>query len=54
MALCDICGKNLDTVKECAWTSCPLNWDETRIDIIGPNGNTGDHYKEEGELNDKL
>jgi hypothetical protein len=38
---CDICGKDLDTTKECAWTSCPLNWDENRVDIIGQNGNVG-------------
>lgn len=43
---CEICGKPLDPTKECAWTSCPLNWDETRIDIIGPNGNEGLHYEE--------
>jgi hypothetical protein len=44
--LCDVCGKSLAGTKECAWTSCPLNWDETRIDIIGPNGNEGLHYEE--------
>jgi hypothetical protein len=21
-------------------------WDEKRVDVIGSNGNTGDHYKE--------
>ena len=36
--LCDICGKDSSTVKECAWTGCPSNWDETRIDRIGSNG----------------
>ena len=39
--LCDICGKDLKTTKECAWTSCPLNWDEKRADVIGQNGNVG-------------
>jgi hypothetical protein len=42
--LCDVCGKSLSATKECAWTGCPLNWDETRVDIIGQNGPTGDHY----------
>jgi hypothetical protein len=40
-ALCDICGKDLKATKECAWTSCPLNWDEKRADVIGQNGNVG-------------
>ena len=40
-ALCDICGKELNQVKECAWTGCPLNWDESRADVIGQNGNIG-------------
>lgn len=44
--LCDVCGKSLAGTKECAWTSCPLNWDEARIDVIGPNGNEGLHYNE--------
>jgi hypothetical protein len=50
MELCNICGKDLDPEKECAWTSCPKLftheevWDEKRIDIIGSNGNDGDHY----------
>jgi hypothetical protein len=44
-ALCDICGKTLDATKECAFTGCPLNWDEKRADIIGSNGNIG--YEEE-------
>lgn len=39
--LCDICGKSLTGTKECAWTGCPLNWDESRIDVIGSNGNVG-------------
>jgi hypothetical protein len=43
-ALCDICGKELIKVTECAWTSCTLNWDEKRIDIIGQNSNEGLHY----------
>jgi hypothetical protein len=42
--LCDVCGKSLTATKECAWTGCPLNWDEARVDIIGQNGPTGDHY----------
>lgn len=45
-SLCDICGKELNKVGECAWTSCPLNWDESRADIVGQNGNIG---YEEGE-----
>lgn len=40
-ALCDVCGKDLNTTQECAWTSCPKNWDEKRADIIGSNGNIG-------------
>jgi len=36
--LCKICGKNLASTKECAWTGCQLNWDEGRIDAIGANG----------------
>ena len=40
-ALCDICGKELSKVGECAWTSCPLNWNEARVDVIGQNGNIG-------------
>ena len=43
--LCDICGKSLAGTKECAWTGCPLNWDEKRADVIGSNGNIG--YEEE-------
>ncbi len=39
--LCDICGKDLEKVTECAWTSCPLNWSESRVDQIGQNGNIG-------------
>jgi hypothetical protein len=48
VSLCNICGKDLDNVAECAWTSCPklFEWDENRIDNIGQNGNTGDHYEE--------
>ena len=47
MALCKICGKELEKVVECAWTNCPiLFWDENRIDQIGQNGNTGEHYEE--------
>lgn len=43
--LCKVCGKNLSTTKECAWTGCQLNWDEARIDTIGRNGNDGLHYE---------
>ena len=43
--LCKICGKVLNSTKECAWTGCPLNWgdeaSEKRQDIIGQNGNIG-------------
>ena len=45
---CKICGKILEDTKECAWTSCPLlfdDWDEGRMDIIGQNGNDGEHYE---------
>ena len=45
--LCKICGKGLGSTKECAWTGCPLNWDESRADTIGQNGNEGLHYKED-------
>jgi len=47
--ICKICGKELDKVTECAWTSCPKwleEWNEERMDKIGSNGNTGDHYNE--------
>lgn len=44
--LCKICGKGLGSTKECAWTGCPLNWDEARVDTIGQNGNDGTHYEE--------
>jgi hypothetical protein len=43
--LCDVCGKDLNKVTECAWTSCPSNWDEKRVDVLGQNGNDGLHYK---------
>jgi hypothetical protein len=40
--LCDICGKNLnDKNNNCAYTACPLNWNEARMDIIGQNGPVG-------------
>lgn len=42
--ICDVCGKSLASTKECGWTGCPLNWDEARVDVIGQNGPTGDHY----------
>lgn len=48
-SLCQICGKELSKVTECAWTSCPKDaWDESRIDIIGSNGDgfpLGNHYE---------
>lgn len=48
-SLCQICGKELSKVTECAWTSCPKDaWDESRIDIIGSNGDgfpMGNHYE---------
>ena len=48
-SLCQICGKELSKVSECAWTSCPKDaWDESRIDIIGSNGDgfpMGNHYE---------
>lgn len=47
--LCDVCGKNLKATAECAWTGCPLNWDEDRVDTVGQNGNDGLHY---GDNND--
>jgi len=43
--LCTICDKSLVTTKECAWTGCPLNWNEDRVDTIGQNGNNGEHYE---------
>ena len=43
--LCKICGKGLASTQECAWTGCPLNWNEGRIDAIGANGNDGLHYE---------
>jgi hypothetical protein len=43
--LCKICGKSLASTQECAWTGCPLNWNESRIDAIGANGNDGLHYE---------
>lgn len=45
--LCSICGKELSTVTECAWTSCEKwrdEWDEKRVDVIGQNGNNAEHY----------
>lgn len=42
--ICSVCGKSLDSTKECAFTGCPLNWDESRIDTISQNGNDGLHY----------
>lgn len=44
-ALCQVCGKDTANTKECAWTSCPMNWDEKRIDVISQNGNDGLHYE---------
>ena len=46
--LCDVCGKSLTATKECAFTGCPLNWDEARCDIIGQNGNIGYEENEDG------
>jgi hypothetical protein len=45
--LCKICGKDLEKVEECAWTSCP-KWleEEKRMDVIGQNGPSGEHYDE--------
>ena len=43
-SLCEVCGKDLEKVTECAWTSCPSNWDEKRVDVVGQNGNEGLHY----------
>ena len=48
---CPVCDKDLKKVTECAWTSCPkvvAEWNESRMDIIGQNGNDGDHYGVEG------
>ncbi len=43
--ICNICGKNLASTKECAFTGCELNWwNEDRVDTIGQNGNDGLHY----------
>jgi len=33
--ICNICGKNLDTTKECAWTGCPLNFETNAMRYIG-------------------
>lgn len=30
--LCDICGKDLMATKECAWTSCPLNFTDAKLE----------------------
>lgn len=46
--LCKVCGKELNAVKECAWTGCPkwiAEWDEQRMDRVGQNGNDGLHYE---------
>ena len=47
----DTCGKDcwLEIVRpgkvQCNKPGCPKNvWDEDRVDTIGQNGNTGDHY----------
>lgn len=49
-SICNICGKDLSKTVECAWTSCPLLFTETaeekRMNIIGQNGNEGEHYNE--------
>ena len=41
LVLCDICGKNVETVAECEKTQCPKYWNEKRADEIGHNGNIG-------------
>ena len=45
MELCDICGKDKENKEECGYMSCPKLWDEVRIDRIGQNGPTGEHYE---------
>ncbi len=42
--VCKICGKGLAATNDCAFTGCPLNWNEDRIDTVGQNGNDGLHY----------
>lgn len=44
---CRTCDKVVAEVKDCAWTSCPVLWDESRVDVVGQNGNEGLHYEEE-------
>lgn len=41
LVLCDICGKDMDLVKDCDNTQCAKFWDEARADTIGQNGNIG-------------
>jgi hypothetical protein len=43
--ICNVCGKNLASTAECAFTGCQLNWNEDRVDVIGQNGNDGEHYE---------
>jgi hypothetical protein len=43
--VCNICGKGLASTNECAFTGCPLNWNEDRVDTVGQNGNDGLHYE---------
>jgi hypothetical protein len=52
--VCNICGKGLASTKECAFTGCPLNWDEQRIDIIAANGDgfPGENHYEANGNND--
>jgi hypothetical protein len=38
MSKCEICGKDVTPETECAYTGCPYNWDESKIDQIGQNG----------------
>lgn len=49
--ICNICGLDMEQKTECAWTSCPKNFewpsDESRIDVVGQNGNDGLHYNEQ-------
>jgi hypothetical protein len=54
--ICNICGKGLASTKECAFTGCPLHWDEDRIDIIAANGDGfpgGNHYEANNNIQNK-
>lgn len=39
--------KEMQTIKEGEPVQLELDWDEKRLDIIGQNGPTGEHYEEE-------